>query len=233
MHSRWLARDGGDIRIPFDRLSCGVTILGEKGAGKSRLLFAIHDAIRAQYPNVPILIHDPKSEWYRTYYDKRTDLFFAPHFKGSAAWALWPDFMQVPELRHELLSTAVYAHQDRDDTFWTDQAVDLLDQASGCGSLDGAVDYLRAYLTRYSDDKFMMSVFGTAKLGFLDLAKVEKMAAWRERQRVPSTTSSDGRGASSCSIIPHAPRSRKAPSASSCRRSCCGRSRCRTCPRAC
>jgi hypothetical protein len=177
MHSRWLARDGGDIRIPFDRLSCGVTILGEKGAGKSRLLFAIHDAIRAQYPNVPILIHDPKSEWYRTYYDRGTDLFFAPHVKGSAAWALWPDFMQVPELRHELLSTAVYAHQDRDDTFWMDQAVDLLDQASGCGSLDGAVDYLRGIPHRYSDDKFMMSVFGTAKLGFLDLAKVEKMTA--------------------------------------------------------
>ena len=176
-HARWLAGCGGDIRIPFDRLSCGITILGEKGAGKTRLLFAIHDAIRAQYPNIPILIHDPKCEWFRTYFDPTTDLFFAPHFKGTAAWTLWNDFRRVPELRHELLSTSVYAHQDREDTFWMDQAVDLLHQASGFGTVSQAAGYLGDIPHEHPDDKFLLSVFGTAKLGFLDLAKVEKMSA--------------------------------------------------------
>jgi len=176
-HARWLAGRGGDIRLPFDRLSCGITILGEKGAGKSRLLFAIHDAIRARYPKIPILIHDPKCEWFRTYFDPGTDLFFAPHFKGTSAWALWPDFKRAPELRHELLSTCVYAHQDRADSFWMDQGVDLLHQASGYDTLDEAVDHLRDIPRQHADDKFMLSVFGTAKLGFLDLVKVENMSA--------------------------------------------------------
>ena len=176
-HCRWLAGRGGDIRTPFDRLSCGITILGEKGAGKSRLLFAIHDAIRAQYPRVPILIHDPKSEWFRTYYEPGKDLFFAPHFKGSAAWALWPDFKRAPELRHELLSTCVYAHQDRDDTFWMDQAVDLLHQISGFQTISKAAEYLADIPHQHPDDKFLLSVFGTAKLGFLDLVKTENMSA--------------------------------------------------------
>jgi hypothetical protein len=174
-HSRWLAAGGGDIRLPFDRLSCGLTILGEKGAGKSRMLFAIHDAIRKQYPNVPILIHDPKSEWYRTYFDAGKDLFFAPHFKGSAAWGLWSDFKDVPELRHELLSTCVYAHQDRQETFWMDQAIDLLHQASGFKTIDDAVTHLANIPRQHQNDKFLLSVFGTSKLGFLDLARVELM----------------------------------------------------------
>jgi hypothetical protein len=176
-HSRWLATGGGDILLPFDRLSCGLTILGEKGAGKSRLLFAIHDAIRKRHPDVPILIHDPKSEWFRTYYDPKTDLFFAPHFKGTAAWSLWQDFREAPELRHELLSTCVYAHQDRDETFWMDQAVDLLHQAAGFKTLDEAVEYLEDIPHQHPEDKFLLSVFGTAKLGFLDLAKTELMSS--------------------------------------------------------
>jgi len=176
-HARWIARRNGQIRIPYDRLSCGVTVIGEKGSGKSRLLFNFHDAIRARYPDVPILIHDPKGEWFRTYYDSGTDLFFAPHFKGSAAWALWSDFERVPELRHELLSTCVYAHQNREDTFWMDQALDLLDQASGFETVKRATDYLADIPHQNPDDKFLLSVFGTAKLGFLDLVKTEMMSA--------------------------------------------------------
>ena len=176
-HARWLAVSGGDIKIPYDQLSCGITVLGEKGAGKSRLLFAIHDAIRGKYPKVPILIHDPKCEWYRTYYDPRTDLFFAPHYKGTVAWAMWRDFNRVPELRKELLTTCVQAHQDHDDTFWMDQALVLLDEASGCGTFDEAVAHMSKIPKQHPHDKFQLSVFGTAKLGFLDLAKVEGMSA--------------------------------------------------------
>ena len=128
-HTRWLARERGGIRIPFDRLSRGIAIVGEKGSGKSRLLFAIHDAIRAQYPDVPILIHDPKGEWYRTYYDSSTDLYYAPHFKDSRRWNIWKDFHNIPELRHALITSAVHAHPGS-ESFWMDQAVDMLEGAA-------------------------------------------------------------------------------------------------------
>ena len=176
-HARWLAGAAGPIEIPFSRLSCGLTILGEKGSGKSRLLFAIHDAIRAAHPAVPILIHDPKGEWYRTYYDAATDLYFAPHFKGSAAWGLWEDFRRAPELRHELIASTVNAHPDPNGSFWMDQAVDLLEAALDGDSFGNSARFLANFPKDHADDKFALSVFGTARLGFMDLAKVELMGS--------------------------------------------------------
>lgn len=176
-HVRWLAGPAGSIGIPLSRLSCGLTVIGEKGSGKSRLLFRIHDAIRKLHPTVPILIHDPKGEWYRTYYNAERDLYFAPHFKGSAAWALWRDFAKAPELRHELLSATVNAHPDPNGTFWMDQAVSLLESSLSGDSFISAVQYLAKFPREHADDKFALSLFGTARLGFLDLAKVELMAA--------------------------------------------------------
>lgn len=181
-HAKWLAQTGGSIRIPFDRLSCGITVLGEKGTGKSRLLFAIHDAIREKFPKVPILIHDPKGEWFARYYNGESDLFFAPHFTDSATWSLWDDFRNVPELRHELITTTVHAHPEHGGTFWMDQAVDLLEQAAGFPTFAEAVRYLAAIPRKNPDDKFLLSVFGTAKLGFLDIAKVELMTMRAGRQ---------------------------------------------------
>lgn len=173
-HARWLARAGGEIRIPFDRLSRGITILGEKGSGKSRLLFAIQDAIRARYPHVPILIHDPKGEWFRTYYDSMTDLYFAPHFKGSWNWNVWKDFHAIPELRHALVTAAVHAHPGS-ESFWMDQAVDMLQSAASHENFFDAVAYLSSIPRTRPDDKFLLSVFGSARLGFLDLAKAQLM----------------------------------------------------------
>ena len=173
-HARWLARDRGEIRIPFDRLSRGITILGEKGSGKSRLLFAIHDAIRAQFPGVPILIHDPKGEWYRTYYNAQTDLYFAPHFKESWNWNVWKDFHGIPELRHALITAAVHAHPGS-ETFWMDQAVDMLGSAASHEDFEQAVIYLSSIPLKRPDDRFLMSVFGSARLGFLDIAKAQLM----------------------------------------------------------
>jgi hypothetical protein len=173
-HARWLARQGGEIRIPFDRLSRGITILGEKGSGKSRLLFAIHDAIRAQHPDVPILIHDPKGEWYRTYYDSSTDRYFAPHFKDSCNWNVWKDFHNIPELRHALITAAVHAHPGS-ESFWMDQAVDMLESAASHEEFDDAVAYLSSIPRSRPDDRFLLSVFGSARLGFLDLAKAQLM----------------------------------------------------------
>ena len=190
-HARWIAAAAGSIELPFSRLSCGVTILGEKGSGKSRLLFAIHDAIRARYPQVPILIHDPKGEWYRTYYDPKADLYFAPHFKGSAVWSLWRDFKAVPELRHQLIAATVHAHPVQNGSFWMDQAVDLLDASIDPESFLATALRLSEYPRRHADDKFALSVFGTARLGFLDLAKVEAMATALARSKKPKARSID------------------------------------------
>lgn len=176
-HIRWIGAQAGPIGIPLSRLSCGVTVIGEKGSGKSRLLFRLHGAIRKAYPNVPILVHDPKGEWYRTYYDPRRDLYFAPHFKGSAAWALWQDFRRAPELCHELLSATIHAHPDPSGTFWMDQAVNLLEASLAGGSFPLSAQYLTRFAREHADDKFALSVFGTARLGFLDLAKVELMGS--------------------------------------------------------
>ena len=173
-HARWLARAGGEVRIPFDRLSTGITILGEKGSGKSRLLFAIHDAIRAKYPKIPILIHDPKGEWFRTYYDAGSDLYYAPHFKNSSKWNVWNDFHAIPELRHALITAAVHAHPGS-ESFWMDQAVDMLEGAASHEDFDQAAMYLASIPRDRPDDRFLQSVFGSARLGFLDIAKAQKM----------------------------------------------------------
>ena len=173
-HARWLARESGEIRIPFDRLSRGITILGEKGSGKSRLLFAIQDAIRAQFPNVPILIHDPKGEWYRTYYSASTDRYFAPHFKDSWNWNVWKDFHGIPEIRHALITAAVHAHPGN-ESFWMDQAVDMLASAASHENFDDAVAYFSSIPRSKPDDRFLMSVFGSARLGFLEIAKAQLM----------------------------------------------------------
>lgn len=173
-HARWLARERGEVRIPFNRLSRGITILGEKGSGKSRLLFAIHDAIRAQYPNVPILIHDPKGEWYRTYHNPSTDLYYAPHFKDSRTWNVWKDFHDIPEIRHALITAAVHAHPGS-ESFWMDQAVDMLQSAASHEEFSDAVAYFASIPRSRPDDRFLLSVFGSARLGFLELAKAQLM----------------------------------------------------------
>jgi hypothetical protein len=173
-HARWLARERGEVRIPFNRLSRGITILGEKGSGKSRLLFAIHDAIRAQYPDVPILIHDPKGEWYRTYHNPSTDLYYAPHFKDSRTWNVWKDFHDIPEIRHALITAAVHAHPGS-ESFWMDQAVDMLESAASHEEFADAVAYFSSIPRSRPDDRFLLSVFGSARLGFLEIAKAQLM----------------------------------------------------------
>jgi hypothetical protein len=172
-HARWIAQRSGEIRIPYDRLSCGVTVIGEKGSGKSRLLFNFHDAIRARYPHIPIVIHDPKGEWFRSYYNPDADLVFAPHFKGTSSWSLWSDFKDIPQLRHELIAAAVYAHDNKDDRFWLDSAVNLLLSVSNAATLDAAAYLLAKMREENREDKSWLSIFSTAMPGLLDIAKVE------------------------------------------------------------
>lgn len=163
----------GDVVIPFDRISCSVTILGEKGSGKSRLLFRFHDAIRKKYPNVPMLIHDPKGEWFRTFYNPAEDLIFAPHFVGSTHWSIWTDFGRIPEICHELIATSVYAHDAKADTFWMDSAIRLLRSVAHYPTLDEARLKLDQLRSKNAVDKTWLSIYQVAQLGLEDITKVE------------------------------------------------------------
>lgn len=172
-NSRWAAKNGNwPIDIPAKKLSSGITILGEKGSGKSRLMFGIHDKIRGQYPNVPILIHDPKGEWYRTYFDETTDVVFGPNIEGSSTWDIWSDLKKHPEMVHGIINTAVYAHPSNGDTFWLDNAVRLLENAFSAPTLEDARSYLIAKKESNIDDKMFLSIYGTAKLALHDIVKV-------------------------------------------------------------
>lgn len=171
--SRWAAKRGKwPVDIPVKKLSSGITILGEKGSGKSRLMFGIHDEIRLQYPNVPILIHDPKGEWYRTYFDESSDVLFGPNIDGSSTWNIWDDLKKHPEMIHGVLNTAVYAHPSNGDTFWLDNAIRLLENAFSEETFDDARRYLIAKKEANMDDKMFLSIFGTAKLALHDIAKI-------------------------------------------------------------
>lgn len=173
--SRWSAKGGfWRVEIPVKKLSSGITILGEKGSGKSRLMFGIHDEIRSQYPDVPILIHDPKGEWYRTYFDKSTDIVFGPNINGSSAWDIWGDIKKYPEMLHGIINTAVYAHPSSNgDSFWFDNAIRLLENAFSFPSFEEARSYLIAKKEANIDDKMFLSIYGTAKLALYDIAKVQ------------------------------------------------------------
>ena len=177
---RWLAGGRQRVAIPYTRLSNGMTILGEKGSGKSRMLFLIHDALRRDYPDTPILIHDPKGEWFRTYYDKSKDMIFAPHFEGSVKWDILGDFQRIPELRYALLSSAITAHKTKGDNFWSDNATQLLMEIFDFpkGRPFSIYDAQKRFVTkikRNADDKTFQSVAVSAKLAYLDIAKCASM----------------------------------------------------------
>ena len=62
-HIREFSSKSSDhLFLSYDRLSRTTTILGDMGCGKSRLLYLIENDIRKRYPDIPILIHDPKGE---------------------------------------------------------------------------------------------------------------------------------------------------------------------------
>jgi len=162
------------VVMAYDRLSRNTTILGDMGSGKSRLLFAIEAGIRKQYPDIPVLIHDPKGEWLRTCYDPATDLIFAPHDERSCGWKIWEDFKQHPELRHSLITTAVEAHHSGNtDRFWNDSATQLLKTAVSKPDVDLAKKFLLLKKQENGQDKTFQSVYATAQLAFRDIAATE------------------------------------------------------------
>lgn len=163
------------IIMPYNKLSRGITILGDMGSGKSRLMQAIHNDIREKYPNIPILIHDPKGEWLRTYYNPATDLIFAPFDERSCSWSLWEDFKNKPELKHTIISSAIENHHSgtTSDRFWYDSAISLLKDASSEKSLQKAKDFLKMQKDLHPDDRTFQSVLYTALLSFRDIVAVE------------------------------------------------------------
>ena len=163
--------------LPFNRLSRGITIVGDMGSGKSRLMQIFEEDIRKQYPNTPMLIHDPKGEWLRTLYNPETDLIFAPHDKRSANWDILHDFKENPEMRHSIISTAIEAHKSggNSDRFWSDSAVSLIKEGFSNDTLDAIKEYLIYKKTKSGDDKTFLSIFATAKIGFKDIATIQLM----------------------------------------------------------
>lgn len=163
-----------DIYIPFNLLSKSIAILGSMGSGKSRLMQAFHNNIREKHPNIPILIHDPKGEWLRTYYNPTTDLIFAPFDERSCKWSLFNDLKQFPELIYSITSTAVELHATGNyNRFWTDSAVGLLKDALSYDTIDDARSFLIQKKKENEEDRTFLSVFSTVLLGFRDIVTIE------------------------------------------------------------
>jgi len=162
--------------IPYNRLSRGITILGNMGSGKSRLMQILEETVREKYPDVPVLIHDPKGEWLRTFYNPETDLIFAPFDKRSASWDVMRDFKENPEMLHSVVSTSIEAHHSgNSDRFWSDKAVDLIKEALTYPDLESAKKYLLHKKKLNRDDKTFLSIYSSATIGFKDIAAVQLM----------------------------------------------------------
>lgn len=165
------------VILAYDRLSRGVTALGDMGVGKSRLLSAIEAGIRKQYPDIPILIHDPKGEWLRTCYNPETDLIFAPNDERSCGWKIWEDFKNHPELRHSLITSAVESHHSgQSDRFWSDSAIQLLKTAVVKPDVETAKKFLKLKKDENAGDKTFQSIYATAVLSFRDIATIDYIA---------------------------------------------------------
>ncbi|MFA6294417.1 MAG: type IV secretion system DNA-binding domain-containing protein [Victivallales bacterium] len=178
-HVRGFSRRFTDkLIIPHNRLSRGITILGDMGSGKSRLMQILEESTRQQYPDIPILIHDPKGEWLRTFYNPETDLIFAPYDRRSCSWDVVRDFRENPEMLHSVVSTAIEAHHSgSQDRFWSDKAVDLIKEAFSYPDIDKARKYLKHKRDTNSEDRTFLSVYSTATIGFKDIAAVQLMNA--------------------------------------------------------
>lgn len=163
-----------NLRLPYNRLSRTTTILGDMGCGKSRLLYLIEHGIRQHYPDIPILIHDPKGEWLRTLYNPDTDLIFAPFDKRTFKWDIIQDFKAHPELIHSLVATAVESHQSgQTDRFWSDSAIELLKDAfRSSDSIEKVKIELKMKMNSKDGDKTFQSQLATALLGFRDIVTV-------------------------------------------------------------
>jgi hypothetical protein len=168
------AEPGENISIPVQLLTRGIAILGDPGSGKSRLMRLLHDEVRRLYPNIPILIHDPKGEWLRTYYDPETDLIFAPYDKRSTSWDFFTEIKQRPELLASLVATAVSQHHSGgENAFWATAAAAIIqEQLETTNDLMSFRDGLIKWREAHSSDKTALSAYSSARPAIKDIATI-------------------------------------------------------------
>lgn len=163
------------ISLPTSLLTSGISILGDPGSGKSRLMRRLHDELRRLYPEIPVLIHDPKGEWLRTYYDPATDLIFAPNDKRSASWDIFAEIKNNPQLISSIVATAVNQHHGgaSGDVYWINSAVALIkEQLETSSGLMVLQEGLLKWRAAHSTDKTALSAYGSARPAIKDLATI-------------------------------------------------------------
>ena len=170
------AGKGDKISLPAELLTRGISILGDPGSGKSRLMRLLHDEMRALYPDIPVLIHDPKGEWLRTYYDPATDLIFAPYDKHSVNWDIFAEIKQRPELVSSIVMTAVNQHHGAgggENLYWVNSAAAIIqEQLETSDDLLSFRDGLLKWRENHKDEKTALSAYSSARPAIKDIATI-------------------------------------------------------------
>lgn len=169
------AEKGAKISLPGGLLTRGISILGDPGSGKSRLMRLIHDGIHRQFPNIPVLIHDPKGEWLRTYYDPATDLIFAPYDKRGVSWDILSDIKTNPQLLSSIVATAVSQHHGGggESVYWTTSASAIIqEQLETSSDMISFRDGLLNWRESHGNDKTALSAYSSARPAIKDIATI-------------------------------------------------------------
>ena len=170
------ADPGAKISLPTALLTRGISILGDPGSGKSRLMRLLHDELRRLYPNMPVLIHDPKGEWLRTYYDPANDLIFAPYDKRTVNWDIFAEIKRNPQLLSSIVSTAVNQNHGAgrgDNLFWVNSASAIIqEQLETSGDLGSLHEGLIKWRESHKEDKTALSAYGSARPAVKDIVTI-------------------------------------------------------------
>ena len=170
------AEKGAKISLPACLLTRGISILGDPGSGKSRLMRLLHDGVRRLHPDIPVLIHDPKGEWLRTCYDPANDLIFAPYDKRTVGWDIFADIKEHPQLLSSIAATAVNQHHGAgigENLYWVDAATSIVkEQLETSGDLMSFRDGLLQWRKDRKDDKTALSAYSSARPAVRDIATI-------------------------------------------------------------
>jgi hypothetical protein len=192
------AARGDKVSLPVANLTRGISILGDPGSGKSRLMWRLLDETQRHFPDIPVLIHDPKGEWLRTYYDSKHDLIFAPYDKRATGWDIFSDLKEHPQLISSIAATAVSQHHGAgagENLYWVDAATSIVkEQLETSGDLMSFRDGLLKWREDRIRDKTALSAYSSARPAVRDIATIA--LAGREEIRPAGTSgTSDTAGA--------------------------------------
>jgi hypothetical protein len=167
---------GDKISLPVANLTRGISILGDPGSGKSRLMWRLLDETQRHFPDIPVLIHDPKGEWLRTYYDSKHDLIFAPYDKRATGWDIFSDIKEHPQLISSIAATAVSQHHGAgagENLYWVDAATSIVkEQLETSGDLMSFRDGLLKWREDRIRDKTALSAYSSARPAVRDIATI-------------------------------------------------------------